>query len=433
MSERVNKRKLVHALVFTCFAFFAAMRNLNPVFEPTLFAEDGTWLAKGLTDGWLEALRSARPDYPVVLQVMLLALASFASATITGNALLLAPYFIAAFSWAVFAILAFATFKWIRQEHSFWPSFFAGSSVVLIPVGSSANEIFGRVLQLGFLAPIFLFFILEFLYSEHKKSPAKVFFSEVILCLLIVTNPLCILFLAIVVVFKALFKRQKRHPNLALGFALSSGFFIAGTLGASSGLPGPFDPSGLVAALSRSIVFPIAPWLYFQSSDTATILILLALLAVCVLAYAQVGIKALRDVSLLAVLVISSIAVSLTLRPSLTHYAKDYESSFPDRYYLTTNLLLILLILKLLFVVFRARGGNHVGGPIVGLLVCTAVLIQFGLAIEIKPRMVISTRGQSVEAMICNSPTIENGMVRLKIEPESWVIEVPTSIIDICK
>ncbi len=55
----------VKGWVFTAFIFlfgmvFLFLRNPDPFFNPIIYAEDGTWTALALREGWLHALIYSR-------------------------------------------------------------------------------------------------------------------------------------------------------------------------------------------------------------------------------------------------------------------------------------------------------------------------------------------------------------------------------------
>jgi hypothetical protein len=422
--------------IFLISFLLLALRNLDPVLRPALFAEDGTWLANGLSNGWIQALTQSRPDYPVFLQAALLFIASTLSTLISGNPLLLAPYFIALLSWAFFALLAsliFTSFHKISGVNKLWSSI-ATLFFIALPVGNTANEIYGRNLQIGFLVPVASFLLTFIRVSVEKQTLQRKIITDTLLMIFMATNPVTsILFLTHLAGEYIRKRRQTTSPQqglwdrglfVVIGFAIASLLYVSGTIGRGTGLPGNFEIAGLFPAITRAwlypYIFPVFTSLNFWISITLMVS-WLALVGFAIFKSDGLPRKLLVSLSFLLVL---WTAISIVGRPALTHFAREFESSFPDRYYLGLNTISILITILSLWVFLRKRK-NFIGQSLGAITLAGIVAIYSFVSLELHPRMQIAQPGNYISNQICKG-VVQNGIQEISIYPDPWKIQVPS-------
>lgn len=419
-----------------CFSLaLSALRNLDPIFSPVLFAEDGTWLANGVTNGWLQALTQSRPDYPVFLQIVFLFVASSLSTLFSGNPLISAPYFIAVISWAAFAAVAtliFIVVLRITGRNRLW-SAIATFFFISLPVGGTANEIYGRVLQLGFLVPVAAF-LLMFARNEGLAKSQKAKLSiDFLLMIFMATNPVTpiLLLLQIAGIFtQHIYLKKKGIPThwdrglyLVIGFALASILYVSGTIGRGTGLPGSFEPGGLFPAVIRAWLYPYIFPFFTTLNSWISLALLLAWFGLLGLAIFKLRKLARLFLVSLSLLLIVWTAISLIGRPALTHFVNGYSSSFPDRYYIGLNTLSILITTLSLWAVSKDIGKAF--STMLGAAILASVAAVYALAIfEAQPRMPIAQKGYYINSQICDATT-QDGLTEVSIYPSPWKIQIP--------
>lgn len=85
-----NAKVIAIIFVIGIIVFFA--RFPQPVITPTIYAEDGVWIGRALSNGWLDTFIHARPDYFVFFNILFLWCASLLSLIFSGSPLLLLPF-----------------------------------------------------------------------------------------------------------------------------------------------------------------------------------------------------------------------------------------------------------------------------------------------------------------------------------------------------
>lgn len=159
------------------------MRNPDPIIHPTLYAEDGTWVALALTNGWINALVNARPDYFVVLNILLLFIATKISFFLKWQSSII-PSTKYRYSFILFfsGVGTFCFFT-MRKVMPYWFAFIGFLLIILLPLGGTQNEIIGRILQIGFYMPLLatlLLFGRDQLRNKWKNILLMLVFSFVV-------------------------------------------------------------------------------------------------------------------------------------------------------------------------------------------------------------------------------------------------------------
>lgn len=422
--------------VFCLSLVLFAVRNLDPILSPILFAEDGTWLANGVTNGWLQALTQSRPDYPVVLQVGFLFIASSLSTFFAGNPLTAAPYFIATISWAAFASVAtliFFVFHWITDRNRLW-SGVATFCFIALPVGGTANEIYGRILQLGFLIPVAAFVLLFARTEKALFSRKSKLTLDLLLMIFMATSPVTSILILIQMAgafTRYMYLKKKQMPthwdsglNLVIGFALASILYVSGTIGRGTGLPGGFEVEGLLPTVIRACLYPYL-FPFFTSlnlwTSLAFLLVWSGLIGLAIFKLQKLQRQFLLSLSLLLII---WTAISIIGRPALTHFVSGYSSSFPDRYYIGLNTISILMTTFSAWAVSKDIGKTF--STRVGTAILACVALVYSLVIfEAQPRMQIAQKNHYISEQICDA-TIKASLAEVPIYPSPWKIQIPS-------
>ena len=435
------KRHVPAIALFLLGILILALRNPDPFLNPLLYAEDGVWTGLGLTHGWLYALNNARGDYFVFLNMALLLLASDLSYLVSGNPIDLLPQSIAVVSLAFFSAIATAAFV-ISKDAA--PRVFRTALyllLLLIPLGITQNEIFGRIVQIGFYVPIIA--VLLFFVRQGASPRGTVVAIDILLLCCTATNPV-VLALAFLYLAWDYFRDAtlgawfRRNATLITPHSLLLALLLS-RMGGTGGVPGTFNSENLIeAALARAIEYPfVFPW-YSRLSDGITLVLFAAWISLIALAFVEARSLAARRLmlfSLAAVLVCD--AATLAMRPGLTGILFGYRSSYPDRYFMGINALVVLVSTVALAQLCasenaRTRTLGYVASSLVGF----TYLFHIDAIFEtLGPRLAIKTR-LDFSGQICSSELAKDGsvfLVQAFPEIDAWRMSVPRRFIDTSK
>lgn len=307
------------------------------------------WSALALSEGWWHALINSRSDYFVFINIIFLFLASKISILFSGNPLTLLPQAIAVISFSFFSGVATFAFVTVRNISSSTLGGIAFLAVLLIPLGTTQNEIIGRVLQVGFYMPITSVLLL---YWRNKATNLyKTALIDFFIFLCVATNPfvfaVCFLYLSL-----EFFKK----PNIKLFFLKNASLItpllllmllLIPRMGGKGGIQQDFLVENVIEALiTRPILYPfIFPW-YESLSDNLTIIGFFLFSAIVLFSYIKSRDNESRFLILLSFLTIISYSLAtVIMRPGLTALLSHYSTTFPDRYFMGINVLVVFLFI----------------------------------------------------------------------------------------
>lgn len=418
--------------------FFLAMiafiaRSPEPLANPLLYAEDGSWTGIGLTEGWLHALLHARPDYLVALNVLLLWLAVQLGWLFSGDPLTALPVYIAIVSFAFLAGTVALLFITLKRACGPWAGIAGAIWLTLMPLGYTQNEIFGRILQLGFYVPLLTVALLFWRDEIEKRSARLGIDALIVLCA--ATNPVVFLIVGAYGIVdwwreKRLWSSVRRLASLAVPMIILAAY-IAPRLEGHGGIVGASDNSNWIeAAVARTVLYPILFTVYEYLNDLTSILLLIPL----IMGVATAAIIAKRPARNLIVLttigLLIYILATLGNRPGLTGNLSAYSFAMPvDRYFMGINALAILLFTATgaeLFVRRKLRPLLYGGSAVLIASYATHANILF----EAEPRIELGY-GYSFEQLMCFGQAVPGDPDRsvVPINPFGWNMEVPSRLL----
>jgi hypothetical protein len=426
----------VPVLLFAAGVAILLVRNPDPVLNPVLYAEDGVWAGRGLSEGWWTVLVHARPDYLVVANVALLFIAANVSSAISGNPLLLLPQAVAWTSYGFYAGIATFAFVTLRAVGATLFALLGFLLLLLLPLGATQNEILGRVLQVGFFMPLVAVMLL--FWRDVVRSGTTRVAVDLGLLLCAATNP----FVLAQVFFYLCLDLSKdwkflacarRTLTLTVPFALL-GAYLAPDLGGKGAVPGELVGSNLVeAAVARPLLYPfLFPW-YAHLSDVASVagMVLFALLAL--LAFSRNASSKGRRLLILGLVSLALYDVAtIANRPGLTALLAGYRTTFPDRYFMGLNALAVFLFVTCVAQLWRAGRGK-----IASLALSLALVAVYASS----PSLVFETGAARLpimvglgfrEQMCLSEPAAEGhgrSVIRIYPQLDIWRMTVPTRYI----
>lgn len=339
--------------------FFATSLMLIVVYRsifafefPMLYAEDGIWVGEIITNGFWETVFNARKEFPVFGLVFLQWLSFFVLQLIEPSNISNLPTSNAVVSCVFITTISIFPYLFFREKIGKLNSIILGFLIVLLPTGHSGNEVFGRVLNLVWYFPILnLYLLMMILYSDLSKC-WKIF-CYTIIGFLIISFPLISVQFLVFIIFKISHMRKLDSDTL-LDFSafilLFGAVFVASLSGNVLGTGGINENintgSFLEFAVARATLYPIIAAFYQSFTDIGTIIVLLIVLI-------TLGIHHYKNWHSIHLNGIEYFTISnfglgfaalVIMRPGLSSFFENYESTYPDRYFITTNILFLIMI-----------------------------------------------------------------------------------------
>lgn len=341
------------------------------VIYPTMYAEDGVWLANRFLHDWFGYAIYSRHDYLIFGNVLLVQIAFYITKFIWGCNLLYYPVVVAVLSFVWFDLLAFAAVVYLRKLLSLSSRIFLFYSILLLPMGVSLGEIYGRLCNIGY-GCFYLAFVVTIWFFFTKGNIWSKTFSYVLLLFCCMTNPVAYFLLGAVLVFEG-YRGYKNGERKRLRFAT----FWSGVTGLSlvylyfackrtaaeyMRLFGPDILKSLAEYNSKfyikweavteyfghcwlySVIWPF----YERMNDYIIWGLLIGLVIVCLVGYMKSNQTYRRLLFMTYTGTVFFSVIALVARKNLTWFASNYTSTFPDRYYYTQNVLMLFLVAVLL-------------------------------------------------------------------------------------
>lgn len=335
-------------------AFIAfSLRNLDPIAYPSLYAEDGAWTADLLSHGFFDTAFNTRV-FPILGFVIFYKTGLAITKVLFGGDISYLPLAYFVLSNIFMASLVACTYKIISQYLSFIATITIIIAILLLPVGIDSNEIYGRILNLGFIFPFFQAVLLCALFNRSvSKISLILILSFSIVSGLTFPIGLGISCIAMAGMFySGLTSNDKKYFFSIALFLLFSVVISILTLSASSftnqggaNLPFALD-SFIEFSVARAILYPIVFYFYNQLNDTITISILLGIVVIVAIPlYKKVktapsSCNTITNIFLWLSFILY-LGAMIIMRNGLTSVFQDYTSTFPDRYFTGLNLLFV--------------------------------------------------------------------------------------------
>ena len=158
--EHKNYSFIFFIILVPVIFLFLLLRNIDPLINPILYTEDASWLSLIINRGFVHALLNARPDYFVVINVLLQGLAFIINYAINNYNLIYLPHILSVISYLFYAICFALPMLLLRRQLSFSMCLVLVCLFCLIGFGNSSSEIFGKLSNIGYiLAPLSVFLL----------------------------------------------------------------------------------------------------------------------------------------------------------------------------------------------------------------------------------------------------------------------------------
>lgn len=357
----IYKRILIFIFSSLILFILFSLRNLDPILYPTLYAEDAIWTSKVIDLGFWDTAFNTRL-FPIVGFVIFYKISLLLLDLVSEGNLFYLPivYFIlsnAFFSLCVLA--AFNAFKGIFSRVSLSCLIMA---MIMMPVGTDGNEIFGRVLNLGFIFPVLQVILLLPLLKEKRSVIYAVaaFTISLVSCL---TFPVGIgiqcAFAVICLYIGCRLHISVYYKLMAVSIitVVVSLFLLSGNaIRDNGGADFLVKGSAFVEfSLARALLYPFVFSFYNHLNDVVTILIVIVFLCVCFKPFKNNVVKIINNIdreSACVLFVWASFGIYylsiVIMRKGLSSCFVNYTLTYPDRYFLGLNILFVMAMLMLI-------------------------------------------------------------------------------------
>ncbi|MEJ8322445.1 hypothetical protein WKI40_04730 [Kosakonia sacchari] len=395
-SLNVYKKPLL--LVGSLLALFLlfSLRNLDPILYPTVYAEDAVWTAKVIDEGFWNTAFNTRV-FPILGFVLFYKAALLLLDIFCQGNLFYLPLVYFILSNLFLSLCVLAAYYAFRNLLSRGSLFCLLTAVVLMPVGFDGNEIYGRILNLGFIFPVLQVFLLCAVLL-NRQSMLLAIFALLVALISCMTLPVGVGFqvvFGVICVYcgyknKSYFFYAQALASIAI--ILASLFMISGrAIHDSGGADLPVKLAAFIEfALLRALLYPLLFSVYKHLNDVAVVVVFLCLLVSIIYAMKRLfcNSKKLIDKRLLVIAFIwASFGIYylsiIVMRRGLSSLFNDYTTTFPDRYFLGVNILFVVALLVILDKTIFAKA--------ISLIIAVPMVLSAGSTFELgRPAMKVS-------------------------------------------
>lgn len=433
MSKKDRRWPLTVGLLFIVAFLLFSLRNLDPITYPSVYAEDGLWVGDLLSKGFYETGFNSRV-FPVVGFIIFYQIAIwFTDFFLRGNLYYL-PLIIFLISNLFSASIVAIAVGILRNRLPVWGIAAIVVSILLLPVGTDTNEIYGRILNLGFMFPYLQALLLLPLFFP-KRHWLIIVPSLTFSLLSGLTFPVGIGVAGIastLLILKFLQQQNRRDLIAAVLVGFTALLPLLTLTGQTFSDPGAATMPLKVEAwiefsVARTILYPLVFWFYGSLNDTG-VLILLTLVVIGLITQLW-RTKKINSLPIATTgyplyffwsVTLLNLVAMLGMRSGLSSIFNNYESTFPDRYFTGLNL---LFFTSMLLTACRSKSGQAVA-----IIITLPLLITAAARFElIKPMMHWHSVPSWTES-ICKAKS--NGpKTYVQIAPEGFSSQLPTRML----
>jgi len=414
--------------------FLLVVRNADPILNPIIYTEDGLWSGMAMTHGWLHTFFYAKEGYLVWGNLIALWISNIFSFVLCGDRLICLPQGIAYTSYIYFSSIAvlsfFATKSYLRTEIRI----LLFMLFIFLPLGDSSNEIFGRLSNIGYYL-VFVSLILILIREDQVTFTSKSLIdAALIVCM--ATNPVCILLVFFHLLMTSIFKLQHTHVLrlvrenlfLVIGFLIISIIVaVKKATAQGSAITGEFNVENIIEVVfARSILYPFIFPFYTSLNNLICIAIFLMWSLLIGFGF-YLSAKKARIIMLLSTLsMLVYLAFTIYMRQSLTEQLGNYSVTFPDRYFMGINIMVVFITLMSLNAMINSRYKSF--SYLVIIFVGGEYIYNLNFIVEYKsPRFPIAMHERLDDQICLNSGAnwLDQPANLIMPTPNGWGMEIP--------
>ena len=444
MKEKNSNRKdyVILMLLGLIILYF---RSAYTMVVPSLYGEDGTWTSLILDRGFLYALLHARGDYLVCGNIILLGISLLLNFIVSGENMSYYPQVVTIVQYLFFsftALLPYICFQDILRKPL---RILLWLSVLLVPLGNTGFEVFGKICNTGYLFYFIAYCLLAFrIIHRNAMHIVQIIAIDATLLLCCATHPGCYLLVGLAFLLDCFLQYQetkelgiKQTVQTALKRFSNKSWIVLGVL---CSVLATYDLFVLTASRSvidgshitiefcaRSLLFSLVYPFYTNLSDTVIIGIFIGLFLVyCVtLSVGRKKEKTLLLGSIFVALLYFTIT-AIARGPELTVVLNNYTDTSPDRYYYALNICsLIPLIISIDILMKEGPAWRKTIGCVLGIYLLIVPGISFEYLFDFDKSGTESVHATSFEERIrtavYNAPL---DTFTISIDPYPWSIDL---------
>lgn len=428
---------LKYIIIFLIAFMTLYIRNLDSLMNPIMYTEDAKWLGMAFSKGWVHTFVYAKEGYFVWLNLIFLFISAKISYLVSGSEILNLPYTISFVSFSFYSFVptfAFFITKNLLNTYLRWLLFFA---IIFLPMGDSSNEIFGRLSNIGyyivFLATLFFYIRINVI------NYYKILIIDFILLIFFGTNPVVIILACLYLSYELFYRVSIKSfiiKNLSLIILLLIFILLLLTLSSKSAslVTDSFNLDSMVeVSIARSVLYPLVFSSYHNLNDFITIIF--GLVFVVFVTYSYINsfrnkkLRTLFNFTLVSFFVFY--VLTLYMRQSLTQQLSGYVTTFPDRYFIGLNLLIIfIIILSFESLLHKRKAISCAGGIYLGLY----YILNLNWIIEYKEPRLNIMKHLNWQETVCNSyfnnKNLHNNYIYLDAYFYGWTMQIPTNFLN---
>lgn len=413
--------------------FLLAIRHTTPLIIPSVYAEDGTWIAHALSRGWMDTFIHAREDYFVFFNIFFLFVSTFISDVLSGSPLLLLPQSIAVVSYFFYSLISVIAFHTIIKISTPLFAILAYFLILFLPLGQSQSENIGHLLQIGFYMPAIA--ILLILQRDNFTDKTARTIVDLLIWLTAATNP--VVFIIVGIYYSFIFLITKDKLNLVkdlLPLTISMIILAISILPRINGSGGlgdyGYNPENIIEmGTARLILYPfVFPWYENLNDKTSIILTLLYALFCLAIIYKTKDIRAKKYLIAIAMALTVSITTTILGRIGLSDLLNNYQTTFPDRYFSGTNYISILLFIACLSQCNFSKPIRY-SSYILCIVLSCIYISNLDKIVQDQDSKRNITFNNYFSFAICNSNKIDDSYSAIQIQPVGWTMTIPTYLL----
>jgi len=425
------------------------LRDPHSLLVPTLYTEDGVWMARLFNAGFWHTLIHAKggeTPYFVTLNILLLEAARLLNTLCFGDSLANLPRFVSVLAMTYYSTLAVLVVRLLRR----WLSPAAGcllwGMVIFMPLGGSSFEVLGRVSNIGYGMLCLCVCLVVWRRTADRRRAVAIVAADVGMFLCATTNPLCYpvvaadyaqrgwrLWTSGASLRESLRRTAAARSAAVLGFALTVSVVAMTQLD-----PRPTDylvdgvasDELIEAVVSRPLLYPLAfPW-YGRLDDAVSVAAAIAIGALAWWLTAESRQPRWVVGGTAAVAGYASL-VTIATRPGLTRMLDHYRTTLLDRYYYGTSLLVVVAVCVAASAGLRAAlpARRRVAAAALAALLVTYVA-HVGDLVEFRHSRWHDPPVESFASAVASaaaSASSADDRVRVPLHPRSWRARFPAA------
>ncbi len=364
-----NRSQLLLALAV--FWGLITCRALPAFFRGSYTTEGGEWLSAMWRIGFFEAIKTTRPDYCVLGNLVVLQLSEWINVLLHGANIDRAPMIQHHVAVGYLAVSFLFIFTVLRRCHGLWGALLVCLAMLLVPDLDGEHRIFGEATNLGYFSALVVLFVYYDVWLNPGTSTRRLLGYLLLVLFHIATSPMAgVITLAWSgLMIARLFLQPKSTQSMSaariVAFLAPAILFALFTIERAqrSGPASAATDMGILkrdfveVVLARQLLYPLITNFFLALNDKLTLIAFAMFLGFIGWFVSLEWRHEKRDWQRLsAILVIFAAAIGMSLATAVSRqwiYARElhYASLWPARYYIAQNMVMAgfiaLLLLRL--------------------------------------------------------------------------------------